>query len=346
MGAARALTELVRSIYLGRRNGVVEVRHSSGTESLFFRRGELLLDRDHALAVRVSPLLGALEEGARAAAIPELREAVEELARNLCRLHGAEAELQDDRAMVVEVVGPVPTVSFVQELAVYGSDEDELLAVLGGGKTRLRSTDRTPALEQLPGLEPEMAQMMAALENPVTSDELLRGSGGDREMALRGLVKLWAVGLVQAVDRPRQSKRARTQETLTVKLLETFSQKIAGQLEDEPIDLDPEAHRVRLAELLGRLGDMNFYELLDVDLKDGDDTLFLAYTDLARIVHPVHAQRLGFEGKDEALQVLFERATEGYLTLSEPKRRASYNTMAGIHMDVHVDADQRDRERR
>ena len=343
MGAARELTELVRSIYLGRRNGAVEVRHSSGTASLFFRRGELYLDRDHEAAVRVSPVLAAAPDDRRSASIPELRRAVEELARDLCRLHAAQATLKDDRAMVVEVVGPLPTVCFVEELAAFGCDEDELLARLGGADVKLRSTDKTPALEQLPGLDPEMAQVMAALEKPATAAQLMRGE--DRMSTLRGLVKLWAVGLVEAAEHRRASSRPRVQETLTVKLLETFSQRIARELEDEPVELDAAGHRAEIGGLLGKLGGVDHYELLGVGLRANDDELFVAYKGLARKVHPVNAQRLGFEGKDEALQVLFERVTEAYLTLSDPKRRASYNTIAGIHLDVQVDAGQRARER-
>ncbi len=341
MGAARELTELVRSIYLGRRNGAVEVRHSSGTENLFFRRGELYLDRDHQVAVRLSSLLAAVTETQRPASVPELRGEVEELARVFCGLHAAAIELQDDRAMVVEVVGPLPTVCFVQELAIYGSDEDELLGRLGGGDTKLRSTGRTPALEQLPGLDPEMARVLAALEQPATAEQLMRGE--QRSATLRGLVKLWAVGLVEAVERRRPEGQSR--ETLSPKLLETFSQRIARELEEEPVDLAAEPHRRDIAGLLGKLGGVNHYELLGVGLRANDDELFVAYKDLARKVHPQHAQRLGFDGKDEALQVLFERVTEAYLTLSEPKRRASYNTIAGIHLDVQVDAGQRARER-
>ncbi|MEE8526258.1 MAG: DnaJ domain-containing protein [Thermoanaerobaculia bacterium] len=332
----------MRSIYLGRRNGAVEVRHSSGTDSFFFRRGELYLDRDHEVAVRVSPLLSAAPEDRRPASIPELRQAVEDLARELCRLHAAKAELQDDRSMVVEVVGPLPTVCFVQELAVYGCDEDELAARLGGEDVKLRSTGKTPALEQLPGLDPEMAQVMAALEKPATAAQLMRGE--DRMATLRGLVKLWAVGLVE-IERQRSNGRPRTQETLTLKLLESFSERIARELEEEPFEHDVEEHRAEIGDLLGKLGGVDYYELLGVDLRAGDDELFVAYKRVARKVHPVHARRLGFEGKDEALQVLFERVTEAYLTLSDPKRKASYNTIAGIHVDVQVDAGQRAQER-
>ena len=128
-GAEQDLAQLVRSIYLERSQGAIEIRHSGGTESLFFRRGELYLDRDHDVAMRISPFLADLGEGNRPAAIPELRHELEKLARGLCRLRERKAETKDDRSMVVEMVGPAPTVSFLLELAVYGCDEGELIAV-------------------------------------------------------------------------------------------------------------------------------------------------------------------------------------------------------------------------
>ena len=121
---------------------------------------------------------------------------------------------------------------------------------------------------------------------------------------------------------------------------------IGRDLDDNPIELDPEVHRVRVAELLSRLGKMSYYDLLDIDLKASNEAVFAAFSRLARLVHPRHAPGLGFEGKDEALRVLFERAAEAYLTLSDPNRRASYNTMAGIHLGLQIDAAQRELEKR
>jgi tetratricopeptide (TPR) repeat protein len=345
MAETHDLATLIREIYLERDNGVVEVRHAKGTESLFFRRGELYLDRDDDLALKISPLLDASAPERRPP--PELCAAVEDLARQLVGLEGSESELQDDRSMVVEVVGPMPTVRFVQELAVHGCGEGELLARVGGQTVKLRSSDQTPALEQLPGLEPDMAQVLVHLENPTTPAELLRGAGDDRLGTLRGLTKLWAVGLVQRLDRSSEAGGGpRTQELLAPKLLATFLERIARDLDEAPVDLDPEVHRVRVAELLSRLGKMSYYDLLDIDIKASDDAVFAAFSRLARLVHPRHAPRLGLAGKDEALRVLFERAAEAYLTLSDPNRRAGYNTMAGIHRDLQIDDAQRQLEKR
>ena len=71
-----------------------------------------------------------------------------------------------------------------------------------------------------------------------------------------------------------------------------------------------------------------------------------AYNQLASIVHPSHARQLGLEGKEEGMRVLFERATEAYLVLSDPRRRASYHTMAGINIELEIDTQKRHQEKR
>ena len=337
---AGTLAAQVRAIYLQRASGVLEVRHGDGTESLFFRMGELYLDRDHEVAVRLSPILAELTEKDRSASNTILREETEALARVFARLRGSEVDFKSDQSMVVELTGPLPTVCFLQELAVVGLEEDELLEQLGGPESRFHSHNETPALQQLPGLDPDMAQAMVGLQQPAALGELLRGASGRRLQTLRGITRLWAVGLAAAVD------RGAPQEVLTPKMVRTFSDRIAKDLERDPLEISAEEHRNELAELLANLGSLDHYRLLSIDPRDGTEAVFPAYNRLARLVHPSHASRLGLEGKEDAVRVLFERATEAYLTLSEPRRRASYNTMAGIQTGPSVGEAQRLEEKK
>ncbi len=340
------LVFVVRSVYLGRRSGLVEVGIGDEPTGLFFRRGELYLDRDDPVALKISPLL-ARAESRRPASDPELGGAVEALARELGPEPDVQAKFRGDHAIVVELVGPLPTVRFVQELAIHGCSEEQLTERLGGESARLCTSARTPALEQLPGLDPDMANVMVSLARPARLSALLRGAGADRQSLLRALARLWAVGLVlQTDDEPEDSDQGWGHAILSPRLLEQFTARIAEDLEAEPVALDPEAHRARLAELLSGLGRMNFYQFLDIDPRADGDEIFKAYSRLARIVHPSHTQHLGLEGKEVAVSVMFEKATEAYLTLSDPRRRASYNTVAGVHVQVVVDQEQRDEEKR
>ncbi|MEZ5331410.1 MAG: DnaJ domain-containing protein [Thermoanaerobaculia bacterium] len=111
---------------------------------------------------------------------------------------------------------------------------------------------------------------------------------------------------------------------LSDKRLERFSGRIAATLEDRPFDLPPDEHRERIGELLAGLGERNFFDLLDVDPMAEEAEVHRAYTELARLVHPSHAEALAVKGGAPALEVIFERATEAYLTLSDPDLRARY----------------------
>ncbi len=338
--------QVVRSVYLDRRTGLVEVERGEEPIGLFFRRGELFLDRDDPTALKISPLL-ARAESRRPAADPELGSAVEALARELGPSPRVEATFRGNQAIVVELVGPLPTVRFVQELAIHGCSEEQLMERLGGESALLRTSAGTPALEQLPGLEPDMANVMVSLARPAGLSALLRGAGADRLSLLRALARLWSVGLVvQAGDERTDSSEGWGRAILSPRVLEQFTARIAENLESDPLKLDSEAHRARLASLLSGLGKMNFYQLLDIDPRADGDEVFKAYSRLARVVHPCHAERLGLEGKEVAVSVMFEKATEAYLTLSDPRRRASYNTVAGVHVEVEVGQEQRDEEKR
>jgi len=111
---------------------------------------------------------------------------------------------------------------------------------------------------------------------------------------------------------------------LSAERLARFRERIEGSLEERPQELSVEAHRRRVAELLTDLGSRNFFELLGVGPMTEEAQIHRAYTNLARLVHPVHAPLLSMDGREPALEVLFERATEAYLTLSDRDLRARY----------------------
>ncbi len=93
--------------------------------------------------------------------------------------------------------------------------------------------------------------------------------------------------------------------------------------------LETEEHRQRLKELMRQLGELNHYELLGVPLGARIEEIHDAYSELARLVHPSHSRRLGLGDKQGGLELLFERATEAYLTLSDPERTRAYLDRVG-----------------
>lgn len=107
--------------------------------------------------------------------------------------------------------------------------------------------------------------------------------------------------------------------------LRLFSERIARRLADRPLDLDPSSHQQRVAGLLRQAGDTSFYQLLDLVPTATAEEVHEAYEQIARLVHPANARRLGLVGREGVLEMLFERITQGYLTLSQPERRKAYD---------------------
>jgi len=125
-----------------------------------------------------------------------------------------------------------------------------------------------------------------------------------------------------------------------------FLERIGESLEREPLDLPPGTHRAQLKGLLGNLGEMTFYQLLDVKPGASEEEIHRAYSELAKLVHPSHATPLGMTANLGALELLFERATEAYLTLNDPDRSRIYQMAAGIRPadKVQPSAEQRREE--
>jgi DnaJ-like protein len=107
--------------------------------------------------------------------------------------------------------------------------------------------------------------------------------------------------------------------------LRLFLDRIGRRLADHPPDLDPEAHRQRVAGLLRDVGEANFYHLLSIPPTAKAQEVHEAYDQIARLVHPANAGRLGLGGREGVLEMLFERLTLAYLTLIQTDRRKVYD---------------------
>lgn len=114
--------------------------------------------------------------------------------------------------------------------------------------------------------------------------------------------------------------------------LRLFTEKIGRRLKERPLDLDPTSHRERVAGLLRQAGEATFYQLLNIPPTATVQEIHEAYDQVARLVHPANAQRLRLDGREGVLEMLFERLTQAYLTLSNLERRKEYDR------DLHPDA--------
>jgi tetratricopeptide (TPR) repeat protein len=107
--------------------------------------------------------------------------------------------------------------------------------------------------------------------------------------------------------------------------LSLFSERIARSLRQQPLDLDGEEHRELVAGLVRDLGEASHYRLLALGPSASGQKVQEGYERLARLVHPANARRLGLEGRERVLELLFERVTQAYLTLSHHARRQEYD---------------------
>ncbi|HSS78148.1 MAG TPA: DnaJ domain-containing protein [Thermoanaerobaculia bacterium] len=107
--------------------------------------------------------------------------------------------------------------------------------------------------------------------------------------------------------------------------LRLFLDRIGRRLADHPPGLDPEAHRQRVAGLVRAVGEANHYHLLSIPPTAKAQEVHEAYDQIARLVHPANAGRLGLAGREGVLEMLFERLTLAYLTLIQIDRRKVYD---------------------
>ncbi len=126
------------------------------------------------------------------------------------------------------------------------------------------------------------------------------------------------------------SSPSSAQDLLNPDLIRKFSDRIVASLKERPIKLDAKEHRRQLADLLARVGELNNYQLLELTEDATGDEVYDAYVEIARLVHPSHVPRLQLEGLAAGPELLFERATLAYMTLSDETRRLAYHVEIGL----------------
>jgi tetratricopeptide (TPR) repeat protein len=307
----RSLISIVRRVYIGRRSGELHLEGDGRSERFFFEGGDLYLPAAHPLANAAAAAASA-QLAQRLAAVWRLwTEGSYEFSEGLKRQPG-------------EWVGPLPTGQVLMEEAVADRDEFHLLRQLGGQEHELVAVD--PDRQAGLDLDTHEAFLLSRMEHPVAVKELLRQVELEQGEVLKRLCRLQAADLI----RPREeAPEARSEARVARQLVERLGERIRQELERKPLDLDTEEHRRKLKVLLERLGELNHYELLGVGLSVDSEAIHDAYSRLGRLVHPSHHRRLGLAGKG-GLELLFERATEAYLTLSNPERARAYLDRVGV----------------
>jgi tetratricopeptide (TPR) repeat protein len=353
------LTEAVRALYLERRSGVLEVAADSSEPAeseaskrrFFFVDGELHLAPVHEVARKLAPHLPLWPDRPSRSPVPsawmtgakvEVKELMVRIARLIRAWSGSTYTFFEGRqTLPPDLVGPLPTAFLLMEWAVVGRTDVELLADLGGPRVQLVAAGGGIPPSVAAVLEPQESLLVSRLAEQVPVGELLRQAGGDGPAVLHRLARLRSVGLVRFLREPEVLQRG---ALVPAEVLHRLADRVERELTVRPLDREPEVHRAQLADLLARAGGLTHYELLGIGEEATGDDVYEAYERLARLVHPCHAERLQLSGREGALWLLFERATDAYLTLSSPERRRRYEGKMGAGHDPTPSREVRERE--
>jgi hypothetical protein len=252
--------------------------------------------------------------------VAELTDLLSPCARESCHFVDGAGQIR------LDLIGPLPTARLIMEAAVHGKDEGSLLRQLGGGDATLVALSGGEAGPTGLELDPQEAFLLSRLEKPLSVGDLVQQLNVERLESLQHLCRLLAVGLIRGESGSAGAPQARS---FGSELVQRLSERIADSLEKEPVALETDEHRQLLGNLLGRMGEMTYFELLAVSPQSGVEEVHRAFMELGRLVHPSHADRLALAGGEGALGILLERATEAYFTLSDSERRAEYFEKVG-----------------
>lgn len=303
--------QVLRQLYVDRETARLEVEHASGKQMLGVEKGELRLRES-------DPLVESL------AALP-MPERLATLLRTIQRWSTPKVKVERG-VLGAHWWTPGPTPSFLLLAATTGREPRQLLEVLGGDSGRLEASASEQEMMRLPGIEPEDAFFFTRLATPLSVAELVAQSSLPRAETLARLVRLRAVGLIAPPGGTKVEMAEPAEKSASPALL----RRIAEDLEARPMRLMVGEHRDRVGKLLGHFGALDYYELLEVAPGATDDEVHRGFVEVARLVHPSHAARLELHSGAGVLSVLFDRAVEAYLTLSDPRKRIAYNTAAGV----------------
>lgn len=320
-GGPQPLPALLRECLVARSTGKLAVDIGGAERLFFFVGGDLYLSSDHALAKAAgAPTLGQEADSAWLDKVLDYFEALGSVSYEFT---------QGTDGISTDLLGPIGTAELVMRGAVRGLDEFQLMRSLGG-EDGLYVADSSSTLAEEIRLDPQEAFLLSRLEQPLAVKELLRTPGLEPVEVTQRLCRLAAVGLIGLRERLPSEVRA---ALVSPKLLERFATRIGDDLDRDPLTLEADAHRRKLADLMARLGGLNYYEMLGIGVGSTAEEIHVAYTRLARVVHPRHVPNLGLEGKEAGLELLFEKATEAYLTLSDRDRRGEYLEQVGAFTD-------------
>lgn len=334
----RSILDLLQDLHFRKATGVLEVDGGEHKRRLFVREGNLYLASTHPLSRRLGELVQALSDRSNSVPATEARTRCIDLVERMARVIGEWRTgqyrfLDDPAAFAGDLVGPLPTRRLLMVGATAGATPAELAARLGGERAQLVAVaagDAPGEPGDLLGLGPEEQFLLERLRQPMTLGAILAESPFDQETTQQRLMQLLVARRIRLAERGKVVAAAAPQQDAA--LLASLSNRFARNLREEPLGLSQEEFRSRVAELFSGLGAMNHYELLSLDSSAAVELVQSNYELLARQVHPANEAAYGLTGLKPMLELLFERATQAYLVLSDSERRRQYNLSQAIDL--------------
>ena len=322
----KPIYEIVRAIHAGAGTGTLEVSIGDQKRKLYFVDGELYLASSHPLAKHLGELVGQLRDPAAAEARSRCIELVQRIAGLVADWQrGSYRFSLDPQSVPADRVGPLPTERLIMMVASHGVDEDEIVRRMGGEGAQIVVRASPPKPDAL-GLLPEEVFLLERLAQPMTVGKILAESPMQRIDALHAMLHLKTTGRLRVLGKDGSgAKTVLPQVAPEVEFQARMLQRFAQSLQEEPLALPDAEFRQRVTDLVGRIGGLNAYELLGVAPSTPDETVQAKYEDLARTVHPANEAAYRLSGLKPMLEMLFERATGDFFTLSDPERRRQYN---------------------
>lgn len=336
----RSILEILQELHWKKATGVLEIDGGEHKRRLFLRDGSLYLAGTHPLARRLGELVQALSDRSNPAVAAEARKRCLELVERMARVIGEWRIglfhfVADPSGLATDLVGPLPTRRLLMLGSTAGLTPAELTARLGGERVHLVAVhegDQPEDQGDLLGFAPEEQFLLERLRQPMTLSAIVAESPIDREMTQQRLVQLLGARRVRVLE--RADPTAAPAPVQDGAIVQSLSNRFARNLREEPLELSQEVFKARVAELFAGLGVMNFYELLDVDPTSPAEEVQSKYEALARRVHPANEAAYGLTGLKAMLELLFERATQAFLVLSNPERRRQYNQAESIDLSA------------
>ena len=357
------LPQVLRRIFLESLKGTLSLVRGDETRHLFFEKGELrtatssregqrigaflkrrgwITEQDLSWALETVARQGRarlgkilVEKGlvSRAVLDAEMRRLVEEIVFSTFEWDDGEYRFQGSTGVLdPDVALTLSTAAIIVEGLRRLPERDVFRERLGDARrVASLSTDPMSRYQYLP-LTPQEAYLLSRIDGSLDLDSLLKIGGPSRNATAKTLYALLSCGIVE------WRKEGAVPQAAAGGGFERLNVEVAspGPAPSPASDRAP-GHAELVKNTYRRIDWLTHYELLGVPPSSGDEQISQAYFERSRLFHPDLRHREDLTGLEKELTTVFERMKSANETLSDPQKRADYDSsLAADPVPVHV----------